>query len=277
MVNMENYEEYMLLYADNELSAEEEQLLLTFVAAHPQLQGELDAYMSTRIVPEQEIIYTNKETLIKSAPRGRSIWLGNFKTYAAAASILAVIVIFAAMYKSGKNIEPPLAIADTESAPVTHTPLVTEPVPPTTPETITPPETPKKTEYVARKTVQPKKSAPAIETPVKKKLPGTAAPVTEHIAKQETVTLPAEEYVAKEGKINTQETIETPEETSLTEQQHKKNRLIAAVIGDRTEGLEQLELALNEKLEQAKTIKEEIDNTEIKLRLGKKELFTVRL
>lgn len=276
MVNMENYEEYMLLYADNELSAEEEQQLLAFVAAHPQLQTELDVYMATRIIPEQEVIYTNKEKLIKTAPGGRSVWLGNFRTYAVAASILAMIIIFAAMYKNDKNIEPPLAIADTESAPIAHTPILNEPATPPIPTT-TKPETPKKTEHIARKTVQPKKTIQSVEIPIKKNIPGTTAPATEHIAKQETVTQPAEDYVSTKEDASSEATIPTPEETSLPELQHKKNRLIAAVIGDRTEGLEQLELALNEQLAKAKSFKEEVDNTEIKLRIGKKELFTVRL
>ncbi|MBW7912220.1 MAG: hypothetical protein H3C54_00600 [Taibaiella sp.] len=69
MVNMENYEEYMLLYADRELTPEQEKALLDFVALHPELKPELEAYAATRLQPEEAMIFTGKDALIKTEPK----------------------------------------------------------------------------------------------------------------------------------------------------------------------------------------------------------------
>ena len=62
-ISRNNYEEYFLLYADNELSAAERDSLQQFLIAHPDLQPELDLLLSTRL-PMEEIRLDHKEGLL---------------------------------------------------------------------------------------------------------------------------------------------------------------------------------------------------------------------
>ena len=55
MINLSNYEDWFLLYADGELTVEEQEAVLQFVKQHPSLQEELDLMMNIRFQPETEI------------------------------------------------------------------------------------------------------------------------------------------------------------------------------------------------------------------------------
>lgn len=59
-----NYEEFFILYMDNELSGEQKKMVDSFLLAHPDLQGELDILMSTKL-PLEEFNF-NKEELFAS-------------------------------------------------------------------------------------------------------------------------------------------------------------------------------------------------------------------
>lgn len=63
-INNENYEEYYLLYADNELSAEQRKIVEMFVKANPQLQKEWDELMATIQSPDN-ISLVDKSFLFK--------------------------------------------------------------------------------------------------------------------------------------------------------------------------------------------------------------------
>jgi len=62
MVNLENYEEYMMMYADGELNEAETKALMDFVDANPELAKELEAYSATKLVPDTEL--TRREVQI---------------------------------------------------------------------------------------------------------------------------------------------------------------------------------------------------------------------
>ena len=62
-ISRNNYEEYFLLYADNELSSAERDALQQFLIAHPDLQPELDLLLGTRL-PIDEIKLDHKENLL---------------------------------------------------------------------------------------------------------------------------------------------------------------------------------------------------------------------
>ncbi|TAF83286.1 MAG: hypothetical protein EAZ51_00975, partial [Sphingobacteriales bacterium] len=55
MINLSNYEDWFLLYADGELTVAEQEAVLEFVKLHPSLQEELDLLLSMRFQPETEI------------------------------------------------------------------------------------------------------------------------------------------------------------------------------------------------------------------------------
>jgi anti-sigma factor RsiW len=58
-----NYEEFFILYMDNELSPEQVEMVEQFVKANPDLGAELEMLMSTKL-PSESYILTDKESLL---------------------------------------------------------------------------------------------------------------------------------------------------------------------------------------------------------------------
>ncbi len=69
MIDLTNYEEYLMLRLDGELSPAEEVALETFLSAHPELEGEVAAYAATVLLPEEDPVFEGKEVLYKSVVR----------------------------------------------------------------------------------------------------------------------------------------------------------------------------------------------------------------
>jgi len=63
MINLSNYEDWFLLYADGELTVAEQETVLEFVKLNPSLQEEFDLMMSMRFQPETEIKFNDHSTL----------------------------------------------------------------------------------------------------------------------------------------------------------------------------------------------------------------------
>lgn len=103
MITWENYEEYMILLADGELSAEEERELLQFVANNPKLQAELAAYEGAHLVPDETVVFANKEELLKPLPKKKAVVLNQWWLYSAAACVLIGVFIFITQRPSTQN------------------------------------------------------------------------------------------------------------------------------------------------------------------------------
>ena len=65
MITRENYEEFFLSYVDNELPAETRLAVERFVAAHPDLQEELETLMQCRFEPESDAVFPDKGSLLQ--------------------------------------------------------------------------------------------------------------------------------------------------------------------------------------------------------------------
>lgn len=65
-IHIDNYEEYFLLYVDQELTAQERKDVEAFLLAHPELKPELDMYLDTRLTPET-VSFMGKEELFRNA------------------------------------------------------------------------------------------------------------------------------------------------------------------------------------------------------------------
>lgn len=63
-IDIHNYEEFFLMYVDNELSAEEREMVEGFVVLHPELGEELELLRST-VLPTDEAIFVPKTELLK--------------------------------------------------------------------------------------------------------------------------------------------------------------------------------------------------------------------
>ena len=79
MINLSNYEEYFLLYIDNELNEEERTAIEAFVLLHPHLAAELDMLQETKLPLEATVEFVDKNTLYKAADN--SININNYEEY----------------------------------------------------------------------------------------------------------------------------------------------------------------------------------------------------
>lgn len=65
-INLHNYEEFFLLYADNELSQEERSEVEQFIKENPELEEEFDMINSTIIKPDESFQIVDKSFLLKT-------------------------------------------------------------------------------------------------------------------------------------------------------------------------------------------------------------------
>ena len=79
-INRHNYEEFFLLYLDNELSSEERSRVELFVQENPDLGEELKVLLQSKVSPDNTIVFANKELLMKEAV-GISINLQNYEEW----------------------------------------------------------------------------------------------------------------------------------------------------------------------------------------------------
>jgi hypothetical protein len=65
-INRHNYEEFFVLYLDNELSAADSREVELFAQQNPDLQEELDLLLQSKLPVDDSIVFAEKETLLKS-------------------------------------------------------------------------------------------------------------------------------------------------------------------------------------------------------------------
>ncbi len=65
MITRDNYEEFFLLYTDNELSAAERHEVERFVADHPELREEWEAFLQCRVSPDLHLAFPDRTALLK--------------------------------------------------------------------------------------------------------------------------------------------------------------------------------------------------------------------
>jgi hypothetical protein len=70
MITRHNYEEFFILYMDNELTAEQRRQVESFVSLHPDLREELDTLLQFRLQPDPEIVYAGKSELLREISEG---------------------------------------------------------------------------------------------------------------------------------------------------------------------------------------------------------------
>ena len=89
-INTTNYEEWLLLYTDNELTAEQKTTVEKFAASHPGIHEELALLQKTKLDPEQTIVFPNKELLYRKEEKVRVIAISWRRIAVAAAFLLAI-------------------------------------------------------------------------------------------------------------------------------------------------------------------------------------------
>ena len=112
-ISLNNYEEWFLLYTDNELSDEHKTQVELFVLQHPTLQREFEWLQQTRL-PVEKLVFSNKEILYKKETSGKSpVFYMRWMRYAAAAAVIGIMATVW-MLAPTNNLKAPLEVGGAE-------------------------------------------------------------------------------------------------------------------------------------------------------------------
>lgn len=97
-INEHNYESYLLDFVDEELSEAEQQQLLAYLAAHPELEEELQLLQKTKPARLDSIAFSGKEQLYRSEANRKKVFIMPWRkvtvAVAAAASLLLIFTLY---------------------------------------------------------------------------------------------------------------------------------------------------------------------------------------
>src|SRR5205085_7129195 len=110
-----NYEEYLISYIDNELNDAERMAFFKFVMANPQVEEELAIYQQTKLQPEKEIVFENKQILYRREEKVKVITIQWWKIAVAAAVILAAGITTLKVISNNKPTITAPAVANTNN------------------------------------------------------------------------------------------------------------------------------------------------------------------
>lgn len=116
VINMSNYEEWLVLYLDNELSAEEKTAVEIFVASHSTAKNELEAFTKAKLQPEENIVFPGKELLYRRDKRVPLISMHLWKIAVAAILILGIGISTIFILNNRKSSLIPIASKEIEGA-----------------------------------------------------------------------------------------------------------------------------------------------------------------
>jgi hypothetical protein len=89
-IDITNYEEWLLLYIDNELDSEQKIIVEKFAASHPAVREELNILQKSRLQPET-IIFPDKESLYRKEQPARRVVMVRWTRVAVAAALLFAV------------------------------------------------------------------------------------------------------------------------------------------------------------------------------------------
>lgn len=116
--NLENYEERFVDYMEGLLDANEMREVETFVAQHPELEEDFKLFCSTKLEPDTNVVYTKKESLMKTGTVIRPLFV---RVVAAAACVALLIGIGIRFLKPHQSLEQQPMLA--ELSPIAALPI----------------------------------------------------------------------------------------------------------------------------------------------------------
>ncbi len=137
-INLNNYEQWLIMYVDDELSAGEKLAVERFALAHEHVRQELELFQQTKLQAE-EIVFPDKEILYRREKTVRVISIQWWRVAAAAVLIIAAgITLYSIFNKNSNKGITPDGIAKKEQVPAsrnTTSPTKKEQTPPVKEET----------------------------------------------------------------------------------------------------------------------------------------------
>ncbi len=100
--SLHNYEEQLLLYVDNELSAADKAKLETFVLQHPALQESFTLLKSTKLAPEI-ISFPDKQILYRKEEKEKPVFYVHWQRIAVAAAFIGFAVLLWTLLPNNKE------------------------------------------------------------------------------------------------------------------------------------------------------------------------------
>lgn len=282
MITLENYEEYLILFVDDELSEVEQKELAAFLKQYPHLQKELEDFQKTKLPAATDLHFADKERLLKKEPT-KTILLTGWRSLAAA--VVLLLIAFAAfkwMKKPSVNLTPPSVEIAKTTAP--QQPIITQEKPSVPAETLvktTRKITPKKPIAPASAYVKHdnKTRQPTTETQHKETTPTPPKTAPVNPINTETVSqgMPLVQTTSEPMQNTTAPMPETEvaKEKRATKKQRSRFLANLFISAEKRQGLAHLRNQVEERVATVKSINENIKNTSVEIKLGSKELFVL--
>lgn len=106
-ITINNYEEWMIDYIEGNLSNDQRKQLAEFLEFHPELKAELELFEQTKLHPDTNLVFANKE-LLKKKENGRVITMMSWVKYSVA--VAAVLMVFIGVRYFNNDTAQPMAI-----------------------------------------------------------------------------------------------------------------------------------------------------------------------
>jgi hypothetical protein len=102
-INLNNYEQWLIMYVDDELNAEEKVAVEKFAKTHQHVQHELELFLQTKL-PAEELVFPNKEALYKQEKAVRVISMQWWRVAVAAVLIISAgITVYSVLINKNNN------------------------------------------------------------------------------------------------------------------------------------------------------------------------------
>ena len=273
---MENYEEYLLLHADGELSEAEEKALEAFMALHPGVRREMELYMATKSNPDATIVFEGKERLLKK-PGSVIVW-AQWRTYAAAASIMLLAIL--AIWKWQQPNTTDITVVQVNNNNSINNNYSTAPK-----DTVTRKQHADEKELanVDEQTSSLRKQGPLTQMHLKAQ---HHAPVVMPANRQEETfasipvspVKPAANVAVNASPRPVDVTLPATQSPEMQESEdNNTSNALLARLPIKQEGITEIANAVNKKIDKVRNLRDNIKNTDLSVRLWNKELFVVKL